>query len=199
MFGQHLDPDKLTGYVGSAYAGLMASTVEVYWTIKGRSSHAATPHLGADPVLASANLIVTLQGMLAKFKNPNTTGILTISSIEGGSACNIIPDIVTLKGTLRSYDMSWRDEFLKKLEEVSANIAGCYGCRCDFRFVLGYPALINDLATTQYLLNLAMDMFGVENAGIIEPFMYAEDFAYYSEKVPSCFWFLGSRSSDEDD
>ena len=174
----------------------MASSDELYWTIKGKSSHAATPHLGSDPILASSYLITHLQTLITKFRNPLSPGVISITSIHSGSATNILPEEVKLMGTFRAYNNVWRYEALEKIKNISEQVSAIYGCESLFEPKLGFPAVINNENATDIVKRAAIDVVGVNNFSICEPMMWGEDFAYYAEQIPSCFWFLGVNNSD---
>lgn len=196
VFGQHIHPSIATGRIEMCSGPIMASSDELYWTIKGKSSHAATPHLGSDPILASSYLITHLQTLITKFRNPLSPGVISITSIHSGSATNILPDEVKLMGTFRAYNNEWRFKALEKIEHISEQVSEIYGCKSIFEPKLGFPAVINDENATAIAQQAAINTVGIENFAICEPMMWGEDFAYYGEKIPSCFWFLGVNNSE---
>jgi amidohydrolase len=198
IFGQHVYPAGNTGTVSISEDYVMASADELYWTITGKGAHAAQPHLGNNPVLASSNIIAQLQTLLHSIKNPIDSAVLTITSIHGGSAPNIIPEEVKISGTLRTFDNDLRFELLKKIEELSITTAANYGCKCNFSPLVGYPPLKNDKQAVELARDSAKELFGNDMVRQFEPKMWAEDFAYYYEKsgIPSCFWFLGVKPAD---
>ena len=193
IFGQHVFPEAPVGELHLASGPFMASTDELYWTVKGSSGHAAQPHLSRDPLLAAANIVTGLQSLISKFRNPLTPGVLSVTAFNSGFTTNIIPDKAELKGTLRSYDEDWRKQAQKFIEENSGKIASLYDTECELNIVNGYPSLINDKSLTDFVKTSAAEIFGSENVIETEPKMWAEDFAYYSRYKPSVFWFLGVR------
>lgn len=194
VFGQHIHPSIQTGRIEMCYGPIMASSDELYWTIKGKSSHAATPHLGNDPILASAYLISHLQNVITKFRNPLQPGVLSITSIHSGTATNILPDEVKVMGTFRAYNNEWRYKTLSKIEKVSQSVCDIYSCESVFTPKLGFPAVINHEIATNIAKQSAMEAVGNDNFAICEPMMWGEDFAYYGENIPACFWFLGVKN-----
>lgn len=193
IFAQHTDPDTEVGKIAINSGYIMASADELYWTLRGKGSHAAQPHYGNDAILAAANIVTNIQSITNKFKNPLSPAIISITSINGGSATNIFPDEVKLMGTLRTFDNTLRNQLLKKIEEFSKEIAKLYGVECQFSPLLGYPPLKNDYEMTNIVAQNAADLLGKENVIRFEPKMWAEDFAYYSNKIPAVFWFNGVR------
>jgi amidohydrolase len=193
IFGQHVFPDAPMGTILINEGSIMASADELYWTITGKSSHGASPHLGKDPIIAAASLITYLQTAINKFRNPLTPGVLSVTSIHGGSATNIFPDEVRLMGTLRAYDNEWRAGMHELIEKNSMNVCSLYNCDCEVRIEKGYLPVINDKITTAFAKDNAQKLLGKDNIQLFEPAMWAEDFAYYQEKVPGTFWFLGVK------
>ncbi len=193
IFGQHVFPDAPMGTVLLKDGPIMASADELYWTVTGKSSHGASPHLGKDPIIAAASLITYLQTAINKFRNPLTPGVISVTSIHGGSATNIFPDEVKLMGTLRAYDNDWRAEMHKLIENNSAGVCSLYNCDCEVKIEKGYLPVINHNETTAFAAKNAEMLLGKEKVKEFEPAMWAEDFAYYQEKIPGTFWFLGVK------
>lgn len=193
IFGQHINPGDQLGKIAMASGPVMASADELYFTVRGSGSHAAQPHIGNDAVLAAANVIQYLQNFLTKFKNPINPGVISITSIHGGSAANIFPDEVKLMGTMRSFEVEWREKIHKLINEKIPQLCALYNCDVEIEIRKGYPPLINSADTTNFAKLSAIDLFGKENAIDFEPKMWAEDFAYYVQKFPGTFWFVGVK------
>jgi amidohydrolase len=197
IFGQHIDPDAPAGTVSFVAGPMMASADELYWTIHGTGAHAAQPHKGNDPVQAAAGLIQHLQTLITKRRDPLDAGVITVTSIHGGSATNIIPEVVELKGTLRSFSNTWREFAWSWIEEQSKAYCALYGCTCEFTIVKGYPPLVNDAIAVDHARMIAERTFGTERVQDFEPKMWAEDFSFYSQMMPAAFWMLGGRPHDQ--
>jgi amidohydrolase len=196
IFGQHIYPAANTGTISVANGPIFASADEIYWTITGKGAHAAQPHIGRDAILASAQLIIYYQSILTKFKNPLEAGVLSVTSIHGGSATNIFPNEVKMMGTFRAYNNSWREEMHNILVENTDKIAGLYDCKADIEILKGYPPLINDFELAEFIKLTAKEVVGSENTLDFEPKMWAEDFAYFAQNIPACFWMLGVKPED---
>jgi amidohydrolase len=196
IFGQHINPDSPVGEVAFVSGPMMASADELYWTITGAGAHAAQPHLGKDPIFAAAGLIHHLQSFITRRRNPLEPAVLTITSIHGGSATNIIPDSVELKGTLRTFSSSVRKEAWEFLEEQTKQYCSLHGCEGSVRILKGYPPLINDVQATEFAQSVAEGVLGKHHVAAFEPKMWAEDFSFYSHHIPACFWMLGGRPAD---
>ncbi|MES2766795.1 MAG: M20 family metallopeptidase [Bacteroidota bacterium] len=199
IFGQHVNPDAPAGIASFVAGNMMASADELYWTICGRGAHAAQPQKGSDPIVAASALIMHLQTLISRQRDPLSPGVLSVTAIHGGTVTNIIPEEVILKGTLRSYDNDWREETLEKIQEHSEMIARLHGCGCDFKPLRGYPPLINDTAATHFAKSSAIELLGENSVTDFEPKMWGEDFAFYAQQIPACFWMLGVRPLDKDE
>lgn len=193
MFGQHIYPDAPVGTAQFVAGPTLASADELYWTIRGFGAHAAQPHKGKDPLLAATGLVHHLRSLVTSRRNPLDPGVLTITSIHGGSATNIIPEVVELKGTLRAFNNEWREYAWKWLEEQTRAYCALYDCEGELNIVKGYPPLINDAAAVAFARNVATSVIGSDAVHDFEPKMWAEDFAFYSQQMPVCFWMLGGR------
>jgi len=193
IFGQHINPDAPVGELGFVAGPMMASADELYWTITGAGAHAAQPHKGKDPIYAAAGLVHHLQSLITKNRNPLQPGVLTITSFHGGSATNIIPDIVELKGTLRSFDKEWREMAWQWLDEQTRSYCALHGCEGVITIIKGYPPLVNDPSAVDFARKHATFILGESHVTDFEPKMWAEDFSFYSHHMPACFWMLGGR------
>lgn len=198
IFGQHIYPDSKTGNILFCEGPALASTNEIYITIHGKGSHAAQPHSGNDPILAASQLILHFQTLINKKRNPLDPGVLSITSINGGNTTNIFPEQVKLMGTLRTYNQQWRSEMIDLIYQSANDIAQLHGCTAEINVVNGYPPLINDSKTTKFASETAINLVGKNQVGIYEPKLWAEDFAYYLQKVPGTFWLLGVQPHDKD-
>lgn len=196
VFGQHIFPEGETGTIHIGDGVVMAAADELFWRISGSGSHAAHPHVGKDPIAASAALITYYQSMITKFRNPFDAGVLSVTSIHGGNANNIFPDEVLMKGTMRSFNRQWREEFHDKLHEKSIALCRLFDCECDLEIRKGYPPLANSASAVAIARNASKILIGEENTHIFEPRMWAEDFAYFAAELPAVFWFLGVKKPE---
>ena len=197
IFGQHVYPDAPCGEVQISIGPTMASADELYWTIHGKGAHAAQPHQGIDPILIASELILHLQSLITKSRNPLFPGVLGITSIHGGSATNIIPEMVEMKGTLRSFDPEWREQAMIMIKEHSEQLCAMHGATCEVKILRGYPAVHNHEGAATFAINTAKGLFGEAGVTNFEPKMWGEDFAYYGQHIPAAFWMLGVRPHDQ--
>lgn len=194
MFGQHVLPTLEAGKVGMKPGKYMASTDEVYLTVKGRGGHGATPELNVDPVLIAAHILVALQQIVSRNAPPQLPAVLSFGRFIAEGRTNIIPNEVKLDGTLRTFDEKWRLEAHQKITKMAASIAEGMGGTCEVFIDKGYPFLVNDEQTTAKAKQYATEYLGSENVMDLDLRMTAEDFAYFSQSVPSCFYRLGIRN-----
>lgn len=197
MFGQHVLPTLEAGKIGLKAGKYMASTDEVYLTVKGRGGHAATPDLNIDPVLIASQIVVSLQQIVSRTAPPTLPAVLSFGRFIAEGRTNIIPDEVKLAGTLRTFDEKWRAETHERITRMAMGIAESMGATCEVFIDKGYPFLVNDDKVTAETKAAAIEYLGEENVVDLEMRMTAEDFAYYSQIVPSCFYRLGIRNEEK--
>lgn len=193
IFGQHVDPDANVGTVSFSVGPMLASADELYWTLRGHGVHAAQPHKGNDVIVAASALIQHLQTIVSRMRNPLYPGVLSVASIHAGSATNILPEELTMMGTLRSFNNEWRFEALDRIKTATKEICELYGVDGVCNPSIGYPPLVTDSFATTIARAAANKVEGIESVQQFEPKMWAEDFAFYAEKIPACFWMLGVK------
>jgi amidohydrolase len=198
IFGQHVYPELPAGKIGLKPGVYMASTDELYVTVKGRGGHGAKPDRNIDPVLITSHLIVALQQVVSRWSNPAMPSVLSFGKVIANGATNIIPGEVTLAGTFRTFDEKWRKEAHERMVALAEGLVKGMGGEVDFRIEVGYPVLKNDETLTLRSKELAAEYLGAENVVDLEVRMTAEDFAYFGHEMPGCFYRLGTASpSDE--
>ena len=195
MLGQHVFPDLEVGKVGFRSGKYMASTDELHITIKGEGGHAALLENYNNPLLAAAKLIIDLDEYSKKEKDRPC--VLAIGFIEGLGSTNIIPDQVKIKGTLRVMDEVFRINAHEKMLKIANTIAENYSLSINFDIRKGYPCLVNDEEVTKKSILFAKEYMGAENVIDLPVRMTAEDFSYYSQQVPSCFYRIGTANNSE--
>jgi amidohydrolase len=194
VIGQHVYPDLEVGKVGFKKGMYMASADELHVTVKGKGGHAALPHRFIDPILIASNIIVSLQQIVSRSAKPDVPSVLSFGKIIGEGSTNIIPDEVKLEGTFRTMDEEWRFDAHKKMKALAESIALGMGGSCDFDVRVGYPYLVNDEVVTETHIQSAKEYLGEENVVDLDLRMTAEDFSYYSQVAPVCFYRLGTRN-----
>ncbi|WP_291906355.1 M20 family metallopeptidase [Chitinophaga sp. CB10] len=196
ILGQHTMPELPAGKVGFRGGRYMASNDEIFLTIRGRGGHGAMPHLGIDPVLIACHMITALQQIVSRRANPSLPSVLSFGKMLANGATNVIPDEVRVEGTFRCMDETWRRQAHEKIRRMAVSIAEGMEGVCEVEIHQGYPVLINDDALTAATKAHAVDYLGAENVVDLDIWMAAEDFAYYSQAGPSCFYRLGVRNEE---
>ncbi len=196
IFGLHVRPDSEPGTVFIKEGPLMASSDEIYIKIKGKGGHGARPHFTIDPIVIASEIILALQKITSRFFDPIEPRVLTIGSIHAGTATNIIPDEVAISGTLRTMNEEWRKKAWETIEKIVKGITSTYGASYELKISKGYPVLINDTKATEFARQKAVELLGKNKVLDAKPVMGAEDFAYYLQKVPGCFIWLGAGSKN---
>ena len=191
MLAQHVYPEFEAGYVGFKSGTYMASAEEIYLTVLGKGGHGALPHNNIDPIVMAAAIIMDLQTLSSRIAPPTLPTVLSFGKIIGNGATNVIPSEVRLEGTLRTFNEEWRAIYHQRITEICESIAKAHGGTCIVDIRKGYPFLINDIATTEASVRIASSYLGEEFVEPLQLRMTAEDFAYFSQQVPSCFYRLG--------
>jgi amidohydrolase len=194
IVGQHVMPLLPAGTIGFREGLYMASTDELYVTVKGKGGHGAMPHLCIDPVLITAHLITGLQSLVSRRANPIIPSVLSFGKVIANGATNVIPNEVKLEGTFRTLDENWRAEAHQLMVETATHIAESMGGSCEFEVRKGYPYLKNDVTVTRRAKAAAIEYVGADKVVDLDIWMAAEDFAYYSQHMPACFYRLGTRN-----
>ncbi|MGB0887455.1 MAG: M20 metallopeptidase family protein [Vicingaceae bacterium] len=194
IIGQHVYPQLEAGKVGFRGGMYMASTDELFMTVIGKGGHAALPHLNVDPILITAHILTALQQVVSRFKHPTAPTVLSFGKMIANGATNIIPDKVELEGTFRAMNEEWRAEAHIKMKKMAESIAESMGGKCIFRIEKGYPFLVNDEIITAKAKQNAIDFLGKENVIDLDLRMTGEDFAYFSQVKPACFYRLGIKN-----
>ncbi|MBW0161604.1 MAG: amidohydrolase [Sediminibacterium sp. Gen4] len=194
IIGLHVHPGLETGKLSFRKGRVMASADEIYITIKGKGGHAASPNLTADTVLIASHLIVSLQQIISRNKNPLSPSVLSICSIQGGHTTNVIPSEVKLMGTFRAMDEEWRFRAHDLIRKNAIGLVESMGGEIDLHIDIGYPTVDNDPVFTETAWKQADAFMGKENVLETEMRMGAEDFGYYTQVIPGCFFRLGVRN-----
>lgn len=196
IYSFHCLPEMDYGKVGMRKGKYMASTDELYWTVKGVGGHGATPHLSVDPILIASHIVVALQQLVSRNASPMMPTTLSFGKFIGSGRTNIIPDEVKMEGIIRTFDEQWRLECHEKIRKISCGIAESMGGECDLFIDYGYPYVFNDDACTQQVYDNAVDYFGKEKVEWLDMRMTAEDFAFFAQKIPACYFRVGIHIPD---
>jgi amidohydrolase len=194
VLGQHVMPLIDAGKVGFRAGKYMASTDELYVTVRGKGGHGAQPQQNIDPVIITAHILTALQQVVSRFADPKSPSVLSFGKVIANGATNVIPNEVYLEGTFRTMDEKWRSEAHIKMKKMAEGMAESMGGSCEFNIMRGYPFLINEEKLTASTRAFAEDYLGKENVLDLDIWMAAEDFAYYSQVADACFYRLGTRN-----
>lgn len=196
VFGLHNWPGVGRGQFGFVPGPAMAAVDKAEIRVTGKGGHGATPHETVDPVLAASAIVLALQSVVSRNVDPRDAAVVTVASIHGGEASNVIPEAVDLKLTIRSFDADVRDRLEERITAIARTQAETYGARADVRYRRGLPALLNHEPETLFAREVALATFGpdrVENG--FKPRMPSEDFGYLLQAAPGSFFFVGNGDS----
>ena len=200
IFAQHVFTPLEAGQVGFRAGKYMASTDEIYLTVKGKGGHAAMKGTYVNPLIIASEILLELENKFSLSPSGGRGGIPTVlafGKIIGNGATNVIPDEVHIEGTFRTMDEAWRKEGLNIIKEMAVSKAKISGGDCEVNVVTGYPALVNDDETTEKAKKYAQDFLGIENVIELEPRMTGEDFSFFAQKIPACFHRLGTGNKSK--
>jgi amidohydrolase len=192
IFGVHNWPGMAAGQFAIKTGPCFASSNEFHITVRGKGSHAAMPHLGIDPVPVACQMVQGFQTILTRNVRPIDTGVISVTMIQAGEATNVVPDFVTVQGTVRTFTTDVLDLIEERMRSVAEHTCAAFGAECDFTFSRNYPPTINHPAETEFVRNVMIDLVGADNVLEFEPTMGAEDFSYYLQAIPGAYFLIGN-------
>ncbi|MEI6847326.1 MAG: M20 family metallopeptidase [Chlorobiaceae bacterium] len=198
IIAQHCFPHIETGKVALCKGSFMAAADELYFTVTGQGGHASAPHKVADPILAAAHIITAVQHIVSRVVPPHEPAVISITSIHGGHATNVIPSQVTMSGTMRTMHEDVRALLHQRLRQTVMHTAEAFDVKAELEIRHGYPVLFNDPAITSQAMSCCSEYLGSGNVIECEPIMTAEDFAYYLQACPGTFWQIGTGTSQHE-
>lgn len=196
--GLHLWNEKPVGWYGIANGPAMAGAEIFNIKVIGKGGHGAAPHLSADPVLAAAQIVCALQGIVSRNVAPLQTAVVSVCTIHGGEAFNVIPPAVELTGTIRTFEPEVRARVLQRFDEVVHGVAESMECQVEIDLQRLTPTTVNQTKTSGLIQGVARQLFPegiIDSANFVT--MGSEDFAFILEKVPGCFFFIGSANPEK--
>lgn len=196
ILGQHVFPDLPAGHVGLRPGTYMASTDELHLEVTGKGGHAALPKGQCNPLLVASEILLAFESLIEDRPNKDINTVLSFGFIEGKGATNIVPNTVKLEGTFRSLDEEWRHFTHKKMQEIVATICQTRGAQAHLDIRIGYPCVHNDPELTKKMTALAVEYLGADKVHKLPVRMTAEDFSFYAQEIPGCFYRLGTASPD---
>ncbi len=192
VFGLHFWQPLPTGMIGIVKGPMMAQSDNFRITVKGKGGHGSMPHQAVDPILVAAHLVVCLQSIVSRNIDPLKAAVLSFGTVEGGTVYNIIPGQVKLSGTVRTFDPPLQALVEKRLREIAGGVSASFGAEADVEYEIGYPPLVNDAASVDFVLDTVKNTLGEDRIRPLVPVMGGEDFAYYLRKIPGAFLFFGA-------
>ena len=171
---------------------LMAASDTATITIVGRGGHASRPHLTVDPIVVAANMVMALQTVVSRNVNPTETAVVTVGTIHGGTASNVIPETAEIAASIRSFSSEVRDMLERRVRAIATSIAEAHGASVSIDYQRGYPVVINSEKETAFAIDVLKELVGDDKVGVCPMIPGSEDFAYFLEHKPGCFLRLGN-------
>lgn len=198
MLGLHVFPHLRSGLVAIKPGPASAYADEFFIDVHGRGGHAGYPHLTVDPIVASAHVIIALQTIASRRTRPNDPVVVTVGRVMGGTAANVIPQTMRLHGTFRTLNPQVRDNVAEEIDRIAQGVANAHGATAEVKIEWGCPAIFNHVGMSEMLLGVGEQIVGEGNvARLPEALMGADDFAFYSQQVPSICFRLGTGNADK--
>lgn len=198
IFGLHVWPFLPTGTIGARTGTFLASAGSLRIEITGKGGHAALPHLAIDPVVTAAKVVCELQTIVSREVDPLDSGVVSITTINGGEAFNVIPPSVVIQGTIRSLTSNGMAFLKERVREIATHVAAANRCEAQVDFPGNdYPATVNDARCWELAQEIGRDLLGEQAVHTVPPVMGGEDFAFYTERAPGGFVGLGIRNETQ--
>ena len=192
IFGMHNWPNLAAGHFAVKDGPCFASSNEFHITIRGKGCHGAMPHLGIDPVPIACQLVQGFQTILTRNMRPIETGVISVTMIEAGEATNVIPETVTMQGTVRTFTTDTLDLIEERMREMTRHLCAAHGATADFEFSRNYPPTVNHTAEAAFVRHVMEEVAGKEKVHTFEATMGAEDFSFFLEEKPGAYFVIGN-------
>jgi amidohydrolase len=198
VFGLHIWPDLPAGRIGLKPDPIMAAADRIKIVIRGKGGHGAAPHQALDAIVTAAQVVVALQNLTSRKLDPLKPAVLSICKINAGSAHNILPDEAFLEGTTRYFDKEIGAFIEKQIQQITEGICASNGCSYELEYQYGYPPTVNDREMTALVKNAGSQVLGEDKViWVEEPSMTGEDFSYFLQVIPGCYFWLGTRNPEK--
>jgi hippurate hydrolase len=192
IFGIHNWPGMQVGQFALNSGPVMASSNEFKITIRGKGSHAALPHLGLDPVPVACQMVQAFQTIVTRNKKPIDTAVISVTMVHAGEATNVVPDTCEIQGTVRTFTTEVLDLVERRMQVIAESTCAAFEAGCEFQFRRNYPPTVNHAAETEFARRLLGEVVGPQNVLDFEPTMGAEDFSYFLQATPGCYFLIGN-------
>ena len=196
IFGAHNWPGLAVGQFALCAGPAFASSNEFKVTIRGKGAHAAMPHNGIDPIPAACQMVQAFQNILTRNKHPLDTGVISVTKIHAGEATNVVPDDCVVEGTVRTFTDEVLDLIERRLRTIAESTCAAFEAQCEFEFERQYPPTINHVAETAFIRRVLGGLAGSENVHEFRPTMGAEDFSFFLQAKPGCYFLIGNGDGD---
>jgi hippurate hydrolase len=199
IFGAHNWPGLAVGQFALCAGPAFASSNEFKVTIRGKGAHAAMPQNGIDPIPAACQMVQAFQNILTRNKHPLDTGVISVTKIHAGEATNVVPDDCVVEGTVRTFTDEVLDLIERRLRTIAESTCAAFEAQCEFEFERQYPPTVNHAAETAFIRRVLGDLAGVRNVHEFRPTMGAEDFSFFLQAKPGCYFLIGNGDGDHRD
>ncbi len=196
IFGIHNWPGMPVGTVGLNPGAVMASSNEFRVVIRGKGSHAALPYMGIDPIPVACQMVMAWQTIITRNRKPIDPGVISATMIHAGEATNVVPDSAEIRGTVRTFSMETLDMIERRMREVAEHTSAAFGATCEFSFTRNYPPTINHAAETEFVRRSLTSVVGASQIVSFEPTMGSEDFSFFLQAKPGCYFMLGNGDGE---
>ncbi len=199
VFGAHNWPGMQAGQFAVKSGPVFASSNEFKITIKGKGSHAAMPHLGLDPVPVACAMVTAFQTIISRNKRPSEPGVISVTMIHTGEATNVVPEHCELRGTVRTFTLELLDLIEQRMRAVAEHTSAAFETSCEFEFKRNYPPTINHANESAFVEKTLAGIVGADNVHEFEPTMGAEDFSFFLQQKPGCYFLIGNGDGSHRD
>ena len=196
VFGMHNWPGYPQGAMAVSAGPVMASSNEFSITVRGKGGHAALPHTTIDPMPVACQLVLALQTIVSRNVKPIDPAVLSVTVIQGGTASNVVPNFVTIEGTVRTFTTEVLDLMEQRMRELTEQLPQAFGCSGELNFKRNYPPTINSAAEAKFARELMLELVGEDLTLAQEPVMGAEDFSFMLQAKPGAYLFIGNGDGD---
>jgi hippurate hydrolase len=199
IFGAHNWPGLAVGQFALCAGPTFASSNEFRIRIRGKGAHAAMPHNGIDPIPAACQMTQAFQTILTRNKHPLDTGVISVTMIHAGEVTNVVPDDCVVEGTVRAFTTEVLDLVERRMRTIAESTCAAFEAHCEFEFHRNYPATVNHAAETAFVRQVLADLAGPQNVQEFRPTMGAEDFSFFLQARPGCYFLIGNGDGEHRD
>jgi hippurate hydrolase len=192
MFGIHNWPGLPLGQFAIRSGPVFASSNDFSITIRGRGAHAAMPHNGIDPIPAACQMVQAFQSIISRNRPPLEGAVISVTMIRAGEATNVIPESCELRGTVRTFTIELLDMIEERMRRITKATCEAFATSCEFEFRRNYPPTVNHARETAFTREVLGELVGADNVAEFEPTMGAEDFSYFLQEKPGCYFVIGN-------